>query len=270
MLARLRNPEYTGANRCLPCTVVNSAVAVALAGAVGVGVATVTTPGVAAVASVLVVCLSALSIWLRGYLVPGTPELTKRYMPPWLLAWFGKGPAAETGTSHFEEAGVDLETMLLELDVVEPCEDVDDLYLTDPFDEAWSRELQRIPEDVDAERVVELLGLAPVDVGVQRFDGAVVIRRDGDQLGQWPSNTALRVDVAAARTLADWTDEWAKLSPGARGETLAGLRVFVRECPDGSPATFSTETVESCCSNYEVATVVCEGTGDRLLEQPVT
>ncbi|WP_324755991.1 hypothetical protein [Haloarcula montana] len=269
MLSRLRNPEYTGANRCLPCTVVNSVIAVTLAGAVGVGVATVATPVAGGVAALLVLAGSALSIWLRGYLVPGTPELTKRYMPPWLLAWFGKGPAAETGTSHFEEEDIELETMLLELDVLEPCDDVDDLCLTDSFDEAWTRELRQVPEDIDPRRVVELLGLEAAEVGIQQFDDAVTIHRDGGRLGQWPSKTALRVDVAAARTLAEWTDEWAKLSPGARGETLAGLRVFVRECPDGSAATFTTETVESCCSNYEVVTVRCEGTGDRLLEQPV-
>ncbi|MFC6975121.1 hypothetical protein ACFQL1_11340 [Halomicroarcula sp. GCM10025709] len=160
--------------------------------------------------------------------------------------------------------------MLLDLDVLEPCAEVDDLCLTGAFDDAWHRELREVPESVDPERVLDLLGLTAGEVGLEEFDGAVAINRDGERLGQWPSNTALRVDVAAARTLADWTDEWAKLSPAARGEVLAGLRVFVRECPDGSPATFSTDTVESCCSSYEVATVVCDGTGDRLLEQPVS
>jgi hypothetical protein len=270
MLSRLRNPEYTGENRCLPCTVVNTALAVALAGAVGVGVAVATTPVLAGLAVTLVLVASALSIWLRGYLVPGTPELTKQYMPPWLLAWFGKGPAAQAGTSHFEEEGVELETMLLELDVLEPCAEVDDLCLTGAFDDAWSQELRQVPETVDPERVVTLLGLSAGEIELRQFDGAVAINRDGERLGQWPSNTALRVDVAGARALSAWTDEWAKLSPGARGEVLAGLRVFVRECPDGSPATFETDTVESCCSSYEVATVVCEGNGDRLLEQPVS
>jgi hypothetical protein len=269
MLAHLRNPEYTGENRCLPCTAVNSAIAVVLAVAVGAGTAAVTTVVLAGVVGAVVLLLSALAIWLRGYLVPGTPELTRQYMPPWLLAWFGKDRAPQAGTSHFEAEDVELETMLLELDVLEPCVEVDDLCLTDAFDEVWARELQRVPETVDADRLVELLGLEAVDIGVQHFDDAVVITREGEQLGQWPSNTALRVDVAAARALSEWTAEWPKLSPGARGEVLAGLRVFVRECPDGSPATFTTDTVESCCSSYEVVTVVCEGSGDRLFEQPV-
>ncbi|MFC6975122.1 hypothetical protein ACFQL1_11345 [Halomicroarcula sp. GCM10025709] len=91
MLARLRDPEYTGENRCLPCTIVNSAIAVALAGAVGVGIAVATTPVLAGVAAALVLAVSALSIWLRGYLVPGTPELTKRYMPPGCSPGSGRG-----------------------------------------------------------------------------------------------------------------------------------------------------------------------------------
>jgi hypothetical protein len=80
-LERLEQPAYTGENRCTPCTVVNLLLAAALAAlagrrnrALGLGV----------------FLGSAALIYLRGYLVPGTPELTKRYLPASVLARFGK------------------------------------------------------------------------------------------------------------------------------------------------------------------------------------
>jgi hypothetical protein len=75
VLDRVRQPEYTGENRCMPCTATNVVIAVLLS--VGVGV-------LFPPAGVVVFALSLGAIWLRGYLVPGTPELTKRYFPDWL------------------------------------------------------------------------------------------------------------------------------------------------------------------------------------------
>jgi hypothetical protein len=95
VISRFRQPEYTGENRCLPCTAVNTLLAAGLSGAVAAGGLVVTTPVVGAVAGVAVLGVSLLSIYLRGYLVPGTPELTKRYFPPWLLRAFGKEPVLE-------------------------------------------------------------------------------------------------------------------------------------------------------------------------------
>lgn len=80
---RIREPAYTGENRCLPCTVVNGVLAVALTAA-----AMVFGPVVAAV----VLVASTGSIYYRGYLVPGTPKLTKRYLPDRVLSLFGKAP----------------------------------------------------------------------------------------------------------------------------------------------------------------------------------
>jgi hypothetical protein len=83
LLETVRQPEYTGENRCPPCTVVN----VLLAAALGSLVSRRSKPAGAAVTAV-----SVGLIYLRGYLVPGTPELTKRYLPPSVLRWFGKEP----------------------------------------------------------------------------------------------------------------------------------------------------------------------------------
>ncbi|QAU12660.1 hypothetical protein EKH57_07945 [Halorubrum sp. BOL3-1] len=93
---RIREPEYTGENRCVPCTVLNGILAVALTAA-----AAAFGPVVAAV--VLVASLG--SIYYRGYLVPGTPELTKRYLPDRVLRLFGKAP--EGPREGWEDASTD-------------------------------------------------------------------------------------------------------------------------------------------------------------------
>lgn len=91
-LGGLKNPEYTGENRCVPCTVVNALIAVAVS-----GLAALALPPL----GLVVLAVSALLIYFRGYLVPGTPELTKRYLPARVLTAFGKNPVAERRATEF-------------------------------------------------------------------------------------------------------------------------------------------------------------------------
>lgn len=91
----LRKPEYVGENRCLPCTVVN--VAIAVVGSALLAARSRHRRGRLLAGAVLGGSLAA--IYLRGYLVPGTPALTKRYLPDPVLAAFDKEPARE-GTRY--------------------------------------------------------------------------------------------------------------------------------------------------------------------------
>ena len=81
LIERLEQPEYTGENRCGACTAVNLLLAAALAALLGRRNRAL---------GLLAFLGSAALIYLRGYLVPGTPELTKEYLPPSVLALFGK------------------------------------------------------------------------------------------------------------------------------------------------------------------------------------
>ena len=83
VLDRIRQPAYTGENRCLPCTVLNVAIAF---------LATVLAAPLGPVAVAVVFAASMGSIYFRGYLIPGTPTLTKRYLPAPVLEAFGKEP----------------------------------------------------------------------------------------------------------------------------------------------------------------------------------
>ncbi|MDS0476141.1 hypothetical protein [Natrinema sp. 1APR25-10V2] len=96
----LKQPEYTGENRCEPCTVLN----LVIAAVVGSLVARKSRLG-----GLVAVGVSLALIYLRGYLVPGTPTLTKRYLPPAVLRWFGKEPEPEVASGL---GGVDTATPL--------------------------------------------------------------------------------------------------------------------------------------------------------------
>lgn len=266
ILDQLRQPEYTGDNRCLPCTAVNSVLGIAVSGLAGIGtIVLIGSTLVAGIVMGLVFGVSAAAIWLRGYLIPGTPTLTKRYLPTRVLRWFGKSPTPDRSQD------IDVESILLETKVVEPREEVDDLQLTSAFQRQLQTELTDFGT-VDQAEILELIGVDNIDTEPEIDDrgNAVVLYADQRRIGQWPSRAALKADIAAGRVLQDWIDEWIRYHPADRAALLGGVRVFLEECPDGGgPVELRSETVESCCSEHEVAVIECSETGDRLLEQRV-
>jgi hypothetical protein len=282
VLARVRQPEYTGENRCVPCTLANCAIAVVLAGGLGYGWLVLGGGGlaVAGLVGVIVLVVSGLSIWLRGYLVPGTPELTKRYFPDWLLAKFDKGPEQSTGGLVGESADAedaeydgptDPETLLLEAGVVEPCVDVDDLCLADGFREAWHARMVTLQETgAEREEVAAQLDVDPESVSFEEHvGGAFTAFVDGARVGQWESRAALVADLAAGRELPNWLDSWGQFPTEVRSQLLGGLRIFLETCPDcDGPVVAGQETVESCCRSYQVVAASCDDCGSRILEVP--
>jgi len=286
-LPTLKQPEYTGENRCEPCTVLN----LAIAGILGSAIARKSRIG-----GVLAVGISVALIYLRGYLVPGTPALTKKHLPPEVLAWFGKEPQPttkqgfgsygepnETDSDSFspdepapesdtEETTLEPEPFLVESGILAPCQERDDLCLTERFEKTWQAKMESIdPESVSASDAATAFGLTADDeYTIESFDEAQVLRRDGEQVGQWPSHAALVADVVGARAMEERTSDWEPLPPEAKGQLLNALRLFLESCPtsDGDVA-IETETVESCCHSYDVVAAVCTDTGERLFEQQV-
>ena len=263
---RLRRPEYTGENRCVPCTVANVAITAVLAVAtlllVGAAGAGATAAGGAA-AAVAVAGLSA--VYLRGYLVPYTPQLTKRYFPEWLLAKFDKLP--EEAAMAGSEADVDPEPVLLSAGAVEHCEGGADLCPTEAFAAEWRAEVERLRADEAAltERVRETVGAD--DAAVETYDRFAAVRADGRVVARWESYAALLADMAAYGPLSERVPDWDGHDRQAQGSLLNGTRVFLERCPtcDGAVA-FEEETVESCCRSVDVVALSCESCGARLLE----
>ncbi|GAB3686311.1 hypothetical protein GCM10028857_18180 [Salinarchaeum chitinilyticum] len=272
-LDRLRRPEYTGENRCMACTYVNALLTVLFtAGLVAIGAQLLGLATALAIGTAFAL-LAAASIWLRGYLVPKTPTLTKRYMPEPLLRTFGKAP--EIGPPGSPAAGDDLadehaetnqERLLLAAGAVEPCEAGTDLCLTESFGRAWSTALEGVPDEPDPVDVAVELGFDEGVLERREYGEGTVVTANSRRIFEWPSTTARRLDVAGARTLADELDAWPELSPPERAALVNGLRVFAEECPDGGPAELSEEVVESCCTSHTVVVLECVESGDRLFE----
>lgn len=266
-IGELKEPKYTGENRCMPCTVVNELIALAGSGLVAVGVfyATNSLPWTAG-AGVLTLLASSFLVYLRGYLVPGTPELTKQYFPPWLLGLFGKEPGIRQSAS--DPTDVDPETLLVELGALEECEDGDDLCLQPDFQAKWSAKMTELDgDDALVREFIHFFDLDQADSEFVDHGDAVQLQVDGTIQGTWESRAAVTADAAAAELLADRDAAWQQRSVGDRSALLSGLRLFLESCPEcGEQLSFGAETVESCCTTHEIYALECPDCSSRLLE----
>jgi hypothetical protein len=261
LIDRLRVPEHTGPNRCYPCTVVNVALVGVAAGLLGV---------VAAPVGLAVACLGLAAVWLRGYAVPGTPRLTRRYLPVRVLALFGKS-RLRRGRGRFAApngAATNADDPSETLAAFGVLADADEPSLAASFEDAWSDTTARIAEDERAvrEAAAEVLSASPRAVRIAPGETAgVTLTLDGEWVGNWPSRTALVGDLAAELLLAG--DAWSDLDRVNRADLLARIRGLATACPVcGGETAVSDETVESCCRSADVVAVTCRECGDRLAE----
>jgi len=301
-----RQTEYTGENRCEPCTVLNLVIAVVLS-----SVVTRKSKFGGAVAFGISVGL----IYFRGYLVPGTPTLTKRYLPPKVLQWFGKDPelelasgfgsneteslqtsgnspqsSAQNAPSTTDEStnkdvksneyesnssGEDFETFFLNHGILKPSTDMDDLCLTDDFEERWTEATNPlVNSDITAKMVADSYGIETdgnQNIELVNQDEVQILKSESGWMGQWPSRAALIADIAASNVLQSWVPHWDDINPEERGAIINGLRMFLETCPTtGGNIQLGEEVIESCCSSHKVLAVTCEDTGERLFEHQIT
>lgn len=270
--ARLKKPEYTGENRCLPCTVVNVLLACALA----VGLSAVATPvvGVAAFAAAIA------AVYLRGYLVPGTPRLTEEYFPPWALALFGKEPVdavevhprerppAGTRPEGTDDAAIDdpfAAAGVLEAD--DPTLTSGEPSLSPEFEAAWRERTGAAAErGVDPDDVARAFGASEASA-----TGSRSFVLDGDKSVRWGSEAALFADVAAASLLSERLADWDERDRERRRSVLLGLRLCLGDCPTcGGRLSISRDRVDPCCQKpHLVAESVCEGCGAVVADAAV-
>jgi hypothetical protein len=241
-----------------------------------VGIAAPLGPGGSAGIGVAVLVASVAAIWLRGYVVPGTPWLTRTYFPDRVLRYFDHHEAGNPTESP--DGTVDPEAILLAAGALTECDDRDDLCLTPAFRAAWHERIDAL-RGTDASRgdLAEMLGLPVSALEFEDYGSAFQARAAADHLGgpeserwrvgQWESEGAFIADMAAAGVLDGRLDGWDAFSAPQRGQVLNGLRVFLDTCPTcGGPVAFGEETVESCCMSVDVVAVTCEACDDRLFE----
>lgn len=232
-IATLRRPEYTGRNRCWPCTVLNVFVLL----------------GCCLVLAVLSLPLSlgtllagTGAIWLRGYLVPSTPALTAR-----VRRTLGREPDRPlTGSLapdvDDDELGERTLTALIEAGAIRP--EAERLHLDEGFTEDWHEEMERL-ESLPNEGLVEATAAATQEMEVELLDTdrplVVLTGPDGDEA--WVSRPVTIAEVAAERTLSTRVPA---MSHRDRLAAARALRSFLDRCP-----ICGTETEEvrpnRCC-----------------------
>lgn len=276
---RFKRDRYTGENRCLPCTVVNICLGFLFALAFQITATSLGAAGLALAGSIALFGLAIVVVYLRGYLVPGTPGLTKRYLPSGVLAAFGKDrtatgltgiPPADRETESTDDGGTttDVEAALLEAEVLTERADGGGFRLTGAFERDFEAATATLDSD-DAARgqLLDVLGVPDGNVELEAYGGAFRVYWDGTPVGTWESRPAFLADVAAAELLAGRVDGWERRSVPQRSEVLGGLRSYLTTCPGcGGALSFGTETVESCCSTHEVVAVTCEDCDARVFE----
>lgn len=290
LLASLRREEYTGENRCIPCTVTNVGIASVVAVLVGL---------VAIDLAVVVFGASLLTIYLRGYLVPGTPTLTKRYFPNRVLELFDKHPHEDSADEQewetlqkleeYERNAVEPEEFLRDIDAIEPCEREAGVCYTAAFEGRIQAELDTLAVEqpnsgsvtrgdgsgiemfgeafeIDVETLGEMYDVDPATISFEDREYPAV--KTGRRIRKWPTEESLALDVATHRALDELSSRWREVPQKQRADILRELRVLAQSCPNcGGQVAASDAIVESCCAQYEVVSIGCEDCGAHLLER---
>ncbi|MFC5135556.1 MULTISPECIES: hypothetical protein [Haloferacaceae] len=266
----LRRPEHTGENRCWPCTAVNVAL-------ISVAAAAVSVASVPAAAGVGVAGL--VLVWLRGYVVPGTPRFAPRLVAPIpgsdaLFHGTGGDRVPDAGSGSLNPDDVDGEELLgrlLDEGVLEA--DGDTVAPTPEFDERWQAEMTRL-------RTRETESLAEIARDVSPATESRTIRNDGDEwiaLSSGDANTVdetwLRRPVAIAEIAGYRAAEPFLSDDSIRLAAARTNRMFLNACPDcGTELERGTDM--SCCGGHTgpgeepAETLVCPTCEVRLYTYP--
>jgi hypothetical protein len=242
LLERLRRAEYTGPNRCWPCTIANAGLLAILVGALAIARRRL--------AAALVAVAGAAAIALRGYVVPYTPQFA-----PYLTAHlpFDRPETADAGSlaeagrtgsdTHEDHAptGEGILAALLEAGVVVP--EGEELFLDPEFRDDWHREMRalRDQEFDELARIADRVTEPAIRTRVYRGWGSPHLVLEGPNGGLVTLGRAVAVaELAAARALERRVDDRAIRRTAGRP-----LRSLLEACPrcDG-PLEI---TASSCC-----------------------
>jgi hypothetical protein len=243
----IKNGEYTGENRCYPCTVVNILIAITLAGAVGV-LSSPTAGGVA-------LLIFLLFIYLQGYLVPGTPHLTKTYLPDWVLSIFGKDVNLETANDRL--SGEEFMNLLASVGIINPGASSSLVLETDVKSE-WESIQNSIPRESNLESVASFIDRPQHSISIEPHDGVYRVEYLGNTIGEWNSKELLQIDLATDLLLDDYIEDWQSYGVAVRADMVHQFRVFLESCPHcNGELTYHQDSMETCCQEYGVIIGEC-------------
>lgn len=184
----------------------------------------------------------AVVIYLRGYLVPGTPTLTERYFPERVLRLFGKDPGYRQDAE--ETTGGQRSVAALVAAGIVTREEND---LSSDFLDAWRERIHSIREPT----AEDVRSIYDADTITSHSPTSFVI--DKNKSVRWASEAALTADVASATELENRMDTWHTLDASRRDDILIGMRLCLRHCPacDGS-LSVTENHIDPCCQKAQI------------------
>lgn len=229
MQFRFRAPQYTGPNRCWPCTALN--VGIVLLG----GVMLTAVGGVALALPAVVVGLA--TVWFRGYLVPGTPSLGRQLPEPVRSRFGTHDPVTERPATG----------ALVAADVLD-----DDLALDPEADTTIQAQASAYVDDRDTLESAALAQFDATTVSVNRQLGGgerwFVLDDSEQTVRQWESRPVAALDVAGAAYLDQRLPDWDHRDGRERSAMLALLRYGASNCPDCGATFDESEGADvTCC-----------------------
>ncbi|WP_266077873.1 hypothetical protein [Haladaptatus caseinilyticus] len=237
MLTQLRKPEYTGENRCWPCTVLNAILL--LLACVVIAVVPKNRSRRLGVAAALGL-VGGAAITLRGYFIPGTPRIAPRLRD---TVGFDSRRPTEPGSIAGDSDAVSGEFVmetLLDAGVIHAVGE--SLHLDEPFRQEWRSEMTRIRGD-DLGKAVQDVTPDSVDVELVEDGDWVVISAGGPETERWLSRSVAIAEVAGERALRDHDIE-----RDVRTQSASALRAFLSDCPNCDEPLEET-TASRCCGS---------------------
>jgi hypothetical protein len=241
LIDTLRRPEYTGENRCGSCTAVNAAAVVAAAAVAAARRRSLAAP---------VLAVGAALIYLRGYVVPGTPEFAPDIVRSLGLEGQFRHVAADGGEPEQRRESDDLVAdtdpqellgAMFRAGVIEEGEGADDaLYLTEAFESAWREELADLRAATPADLVAATAEVVPFEAEGERKYGGVSV--EGEEGVVWLRPTNATGDVAAVRAM-----ERLGVPESLRAPATTPLRLFTPECPACGGDLEERTVADGCC-----------------------
>ncbi|WP_136590222.1 hypothetical protein [Salinigranum halophilum] len=271
-LSRLRRPEYTGENRCWPCTVLN--VALVALGSVAVGL-------LSPVLGALSLLGGLVLVALRGYVVPSTPEFAPRVAAalPVDLGFHQHrtdgGRTSESLTGADEVDGETLVRRLAEAGLI-TADESGELFLATETRRTWEAGMRRLRDVSDDELAAATASAAPFPAEGRVEGDWVVVTRTGDADGTaidgdegdevWLSRAHAVADTAAVAAMGDAVDA------ETAAQAAMPFRLFIETCPLCGGDTEET-VVRECCGgtqgvydNPETPVLACVACGEVLYE----
>ncbi|ADJ14822.1 hypothetical protein [Halalkalicoccus jeotgali] len=230
----LRRPEYTGQNRCWPCTVANGLV---LAGCC-LALVPLSIP-----LSLFALLAGAGAIRYRGYLVPYTPQLTARVRQA-IASEPARPRAGSLDLKDDEELGRRTVETLLAEGVLVP--DGDRLHLEERFRGAWREEMTRLRARSDEGLLAAITAATDgTDVELLEADRPLFVLTGSVGGEAWVSRPVVIAEIAAERALGVCVPD---MNRRDRLTAARALRSFLEYCPVCETPTEETRP-HLCCGS---------------------